>query len=137
MNDTPAVILEIVPPARVDRPLEPEAGSALPNSLGQPRLIPVLEFPFQIGRRDESNHLLLMDVAISRRSVEITQTEDQFELHDLGQRSGVLVNGRKVEGRKVLQFDDVITFPSADVKITFRQPRKQPSPPEAPEPSID
>jgi pSer/pThr/pTyr-binding forkhead associated (FHA) protein len=93
----------------------------------------VQEFPFRIGRRDKSNHLLLLDIAVSRRSVEITRTEDNFELHDLGQRSGVLVNGGKIDGHRILQFDDVITFPNADVKITFRQP--PPEPPESDPPT--
>ena len=55
---------------------------------------------------------------MSRHSIEIQNADGQLKLVDLGQHSGVLVNGEPFEEQRTLQFDDVITFPNADLKIT-------------------
>ena len=133
-ESTPLAVLEVSPAARVeDAPSyagDPDATVAY----GQPCYIPVREFPFRVGR-GEGNHVLVQDGGMSRKSIGIAHDNGKFELHDLGQRMGVFVNGTKVEGSRVLEFDDVITFPNADLKIRFTRPAVPQHPPgESPEP---
>ena len=130
-NDIPIAILEVVPASRVERTsyageteatiahdtLDPDATI----SYGRPRSIPVTEFPFRIGR-GAGNNVLIQDNGMSRNSVAIAHANGQLELEDLGQKQGVRVNGTQISGRHVLEFDDVITFPNADVKITPKKP---------------
>jgi len=73
---------------------------------------------------------------MSRNSVSIIHNKGQLELEDLGQKQGVQVNGTQVDGRHVLEFDDVITFPNADVRITLKK-TAEPDATEEEEPPAD
>ena len=120
-NQSLIAILEVSPASRVEFAPELERTVDAEDALTQPRLIPLKLFPFRIGR-GEDNHASIQDRGMSRKSIEIRHEGGQLELIDLGQRSGVLVNGDLVAQRQTLQFDDVITCPNADVKITLREP---------------
>ncbi len=113
--------MEVSPASRVEFAPELDETVDAEDALSQPRLIPLESFPFRIGRGDE-NHASIQDRGMSRNSIEIRHEGKQLELFDLGQRRGVLVNGDLVVERQTLQFDDVITCPNADVKITLRKP---------------
>ena len=132
-ESAPLAVLEVSPAARVeDAPQyadDPEA--TVPY--GQPCYVPVREFPFRVGR-GEGNDVLVHDGGMSRKSIGIAHEDGEFELQDLGQRMGVFVNGTKVEGSHVLEFDDVITFPNADLKIRFARPTPPRPPVESSEP---
>ena len=126
-SQDPEAVLEVSPASRVGRAPELRQSPDVPEDLSLPRSIPLNELPFSIGRGDE-NDALIQDRGMSRRSIEITGRGGRFEVIDLGQRQGVLVNGTPVAERRLLQFDDVITFPNADVKITLRKPSKPAEP---------
>ena len=57
--------------------------------------------PYLFGR-DEKADIVIQDALISRRHAELkwsgTATAGQWEVHDLGSRNGVLVDGRKIAG---------------------------------------
>lgn len=130
-NQDLIAILEVSPASRVE--FAPELAETVDSAdaLTQPRLIPLKSFPFRIGRGD-LNHAAIQDRGMSRNSIEIRYEDERLELIDLGQRQGLLVNGDPIAKRQTLQFDDVITCPNADVKITLRKPPgPQPSPPGA------
>jgi hypothetical protein len=120
-NQSLIAILEVSPASRVEFAPELEQTVDAEDALTQPRLLPLASFPFRIGR-GEDNHASIQDRGMSRDSIEIRYEDGQLELFDLGQRSGVLINGDLVAQRQTLQFDDVITCPNADVKITLREP---------------
>ncbi len=117
----PLAVLEVSPAARVeDSPKYADDPDAT-VPYGQPCNIPVHEFPLRIGR-GKGNHVLVQDNGMSRKSIGIAHDDGKFELQDLGQWMGVFVNGARVEGSHALNFDDVITFPNADLKIRFARP---------------
>ncbi len=124
----PVAILEVSPASRVENaPDVDDTESMVEEDLSQPRLIPLESFPFRIGRGNE-NQASIQDKGMSRRSIEIRNADGQLELIDLGQHSGVLVNGEPLDSQQTLQFDDVITFPNADLKVTLRKPPRQTHP---------
>ena len=120
-NDNPIAILEVVPASRVEQSAQYAEDPEATISYGRPCSIPMTEFPFRIGRGD-GNHVLIQDNGMSRSSVAIAHDGGRLELEDLGQKQGVQVNGTQIDGRRVLEFNDVITFPNADVKITLKRP---------------
>ena len=66
--------------------------------------------PFNIGRGGEvDNALQLDDGRISRRCATIVAESAGYRLQDRGNRSGVFVNGAKVQ-QHLLRDGDVITF---------------------------
>jgi hypothetical protein len=48
--------------------------------------------------------------------------DGQFQIEGLGQNRGVMINGSPIESRPAVRFDDIITFPNADIKLTLRRP---------------
>lgn len=77
----------------------------------QPRgshTVEVTSFPFTIGRHGGCS-LRLNDPCVSRYHAEILKEEDRFKLVDTKSKSGVLVNGIKVES-SVLNHGDRIQF---------------------------
>jgi Nif-specific regulatory protein len=57
--------------------------------------------------REPSNHILLPDPLVSRHHCQITETDGQFTLSDLGSANGTFVNGVPIKER-VLQHGDLI-----------------------------
>ncbi len=102
------------PPAIGDATLE----IILPDN--SRRTVAITESPFFIGRGETGNHLQLTDPRISRQCAAIQLEGGRYYLQDRGQRSGLFVNGDKID-RRVLQDGDVITFGLADsCDIAFR-----------------
>jgi serine phosphatase RsbU (regulator of sigma subunit) len=85
--------------------------------------------PFNIGRGGEvDNTLQLDDGRISRRCATIVADSAGYRLQDRGNRSGLFVNGTKVE-RHLLREGDVITFGIEDsYRIVFHA-TSAPAPP--------
>jgi sigma-B regulation protein RsbU (phosphoserine phosphatase) len=85
------------------------------------QFVRVTETPFLIGRGGEiGNHLQLTDRRISRLCAAIVSEGGRYHLEDRGQRTGVFVNGKKIEGR-ALEDGNVITFGLEDsYEIIFR-----------------
>lgn len=120
-NQTTLAILEISPASRAESaPGLPTITSGSEPDIG-PREIPVTAVPFRIGRGDD-NEVRIHDNGMSRKSVVLTLDDESLQIEDLGQHHGVMINGTRLESRQLLRFDDVITFPNADVKITIRRP---------------
>jgi sigma-B regulation protein RsbU (phosphoserine phosphatase) len=84
-------------------------------------LVRVRETPFLIGRGAETgNHLQLADRRISRQCAAIISEGGRYYLEDRGQRTGVFVNGKKID-RYALDDGNLITFGLDDsYKIVFR-----------------
>jgi len=75
------------------------------------RSVPVSHSPFRVGRGTDGNDLDINDARVSRKSASIVCRGDQFFIEDLGQRRGLFLTGRQVEGSMALTPGDVITFP--------------------------
>ncbi len=85
------------------------------------RFVRIAESPFLIGRGSESaKHLQLTEPRISRQCAAINFEGGEYYLEDRGQRSGLFVNGKKVN-RCRLQLGDVISFGFDNFyELTFR-----------------
>ena len=90
------------------------------------RTVPVSEYPFLIGRgEDTGNHLQLPDPRISRNSAAIVRQAGRCEIEDRGHRMGIFVNGSKIV-RHVLEDGDKITFGLKDsYELIFRRPNTE------------
>ncbi len=99
----------------------PEAVLEVIEPSGTRRAVPIKASPFLIGRTAESgNHLSLADMRISRQCAAVVYAGGEFVLEDRGQRSGVFINGEKVE-KKLLREGDTISFGVPDsFQLTFR-----------------
>lgn len=62
-----------------------------------------------VGRSSEAS-LRLQSSRVSRRHARFRQAEDVLEVHDLGSRNGVLVNGERIEGAAQLSGGDRVTI---------------------------
>ncbi len=66
--------------------------------------IPLISFPFTIGRRAEKN-LIITDPMASRDHAEIVQMSGEYYLLDLGSKHGTYVNGVSIKRHKLLNND--------------------------------
>ena len=66
--------------------------------------IPLVHFPFTIGRRAEKN-LVITDPMASRDHAEIVQMGGEYYLLDLGSKHGTFVNGAQVKRHKLCNND--------------------------------
>lgn len=101
----------------------PDAVLEVTSAEGSARPVPVTASPFRIGRIHATprNHCEFDDRRVSRNSALLTYSDGAFRLEDIGQRSGVFLNGVKVEAPQSLRDGDVITLGQADtLKLTFR-----------------
>jgi hypothetical protein len=71
---------------------------------------------FVIGRSSACN-LALDDALVSRKHAVIHVAEETVTVEDLGSRNGVLVNGEKVAGRRVVRHLDRITIGGQDLVL--------------------
>lgn len=74
--------------------------------------IPLVTFPFTIGRRAEKN-LVITDPMASRDHAEIVQMSGEYYLLDLGSKHGTFVNGTQVKRHKLIN-NDRIQFGSSN-----------------------
>ncbi len=70
--------------------------------------IPVLYWENSIGRSKNSD-IVLTDPAVSRDHAVLMRRDEGWLICDTNSKSGVLVNGRKVEDKKQVYIDDVIS----------------------------
>jgi len=68
--------------------------------------IPLVAFPFTIGRRAEKN-LVITDPMASRDHAEIVQMSGEYYLLDLGSKHGTFVNGAQVKRHKLVNNDRI------------------------------
>ena len=66
--------------------------------------IPLIHFPFTIGRRAEK-HMVITDPMASRDHAEIVQMGGEYYLLDLGSKHGTFVNGSLVKRHKLVNND--------------------------------
>src|SRR5690348_10186829 len=74
--------------------------------------IPLVSFPFTIGRRAEKN-LVITDPMASRDHAEIVQMGGEYYLLDLASKHGTFVNGTPVKRHKLIN-NDRIQFGSSN-----------------------
>lgn len=68
--------------------------------------IPLVSFPFTVGRRAEKN-LVITDPMASRDHAEIVQMSGEYFLLDLGSKHGTYVNGASVKRHKLVNGDRI------------------------------
>ena len=68
--------------------------------------IPIAEDEVSLGR-EPSNHISLLDAAVSRRHCVITRNEGQFKIQDLNSRNSTFVNGVPVTERILASGDEL------------------------------
>ncbi len=88
-----------------------------------PRVVPVSQLPFLIGRGQENgNHLSLEDLRISRRCAAISASASGIFIEDLGQRGGIFVNGEAVKLRLLADGDRIRLGTDDQCQLVFRLP---------------
>jgi len=88
-----------------------------------PKLVPVNELPFLIGRGHENgNQLSLEDLRISRKCAVISQGASGILIEDLGQRGGIFVNGEAVKLRLLADGDRIRLGTDEGCQLVFRLP---------------
>src|SRR5690349_21575648 len=68
--------------------------------------------------RDPSNHLWVMDPALSRRQCQVVVRGETFVVHDLDSRNGTMVNGVPVKERELQHGDQILVGNSVLVFMT-------------------
>jgi hypothetical protein len=71
---------------------------------------------FRIGRDTEAD-LCLDDKLVSRRHAELEVIEDGLELRDLGSRNGTRLNGKPLQGRRLLRVGDEVKIGAATLIV--------------------
>lgn len=84
------------------------------------RQYPLLNFPFTIGRREESS-LPLPVGCISKDHAVIKETPDGLVLQELGSTNGTFVNGAPVQGEVAIHENDLIHFASIVFRLGSRR----------------
>jgi len=82
--------------------------------------IPLIAFPFTIGRRAEKN-LVITDPMASRDHAEIVQMSGEYYLLDLGSKHGTYVNGAQVKRHKLINNDRIQFGSSSDRSFVLFQ----------------
>lgn len=107
-------------PQNTPKYIGPQALLEVVHPAGGVRPICVTKSPFLIGRGPESD-LLLVDIDISRSCAKIAFINGRFHLEDLGNKSGVFVNGEQIHSHR-LRDGDTISFGVVDsYTLIFRR----------------
>ncbi len=85
---------------------------------GKLRRIPILAFPFPIGRRDGSG-LTLSATEISALHAEISQQDGRVFVRDLNSTNGTFLNGERVEGLEEISEGDTIHFARLEYRLSL------------------
>lgn len=92
------------------------------------RIVPLPPRPFWIGR-DRTNDLALPDPVVSRRHCVLEAEAGRVVVRDNDSHNGVVVAGERVEGRRVLEPDDVLSIGPYRIRLSLTaRPRGQPGP---------
>ena len=84
----------------------------------------VKDSTLSIGR-DPSNHLAVLDSALSRHHCQIEERGDQYAIRDLDSRNGTLLNGAALK-EKMLQDGDEIRIGKFQLQYVFEAPVPMP-----------
>ncbi len=84
---------------------------------------PVLYWENSIGR-SKSCDICLPDTAISRDHAVFMRRDEGWFVCDTGSKGGVLVNGRKIDGRRLVNIGDTMTL--GNVSLTLRNAKQPP-----------
>jgi serine phosphatase RsbU (regulator of sigma subunit) len=82
------------------------------DAFGNQREVEIVRTPFTMGRQSDSD-LVLLDSRISRRHARIIQTEQGYQIEDLGSRHGTAVNNEPIRSC-LLKSGDQINLGVAD-----------------------
>ncbi len=85
---------------------------------GTLRRIPILAFPFRVGRR-EGLGLTLTATEISGVHAEISLLDGQILIEDLGSTNGTFLNGEKVEEAREISEGDTIHFARLEYRLSL------------------
>ncbi len=88
------------------------------DSFGFPKVLPLSDSVFTIGRKPE-NDLYLLDSSVSRHHAEIVCEDGRYYLVDKGSKSGSYVNGHRVTRSPLQHLDRIQIGGGADVQIQF------------------
>jgi len=90
----------------------------LSETSGTLRRIPILAFPFHIGRRPGMGLTLSAD-EVSGEHAEIDQRDGKMFLRDLGSTNFTFLNGEKVEGEVEIKEGDAIHFARLEYQLSL------------------
>lgn len=79
--------------------------------------IDVDQDPFILGKSEKADYQIHGNNAISRKHIEISKTEDGYQLEDLNSSNHTYIDGKKVTKREPLE--DGQTFQLADEEFSF------------------
>lgn len=85
---------------------------------GTLRRIPILAFPFRIGRKNGSG-LTLVASEISAAHAEISQRDGSVFIQDLGSTNGTFLNGRKVHSMEEISEGDSLHFARLEYRVSL------------------
>ncbi|MCC6872944.1 MAG: EAL domain-containing protein [Sandaracinaceae bacterium] len=81
----------------------------------QPRRIPILRFPFRVGRSQEAE-LSIYSPEVSSFHAELVRAGDRFLLRDLGSTNGTFVNGDRID-QHWLRDGDIVHIASEEMRF--------------------
>lgn len=84
--------------------------------------IPLKKDEFTIGRSSDCTLRAGSD-SISRRHCEITRSDDEWVVKDLGSRNGTLVNDQKITGPTLLKEGDELSVGPLKFRVDRREPK--------------
>lgn len=90
----------------------------LSEAEGTLRRIPILAFPFRIGRRSDLG-LTLSATEVSLEHAEILQDDGKVYLRDLGSTNGTFLNGESIEGPVRIKENDAIHFARLEFRVSL------------------
>lgn len=109
-----ALDLVIAPPGGVTLRLDPQARPPedAAAAMTDPAHVTIVsseqgEHVITIGR-DESNHIVVDDLTVSRNHASVSRTADGLVVEDLASRNGTFVNGQRVRSATIVD-DDVVS----------------------------
>ncbi len=73
--------------------------------------------PVTIGRGDENDICLPLDITISRSHAQLCREKNDFWLEDLGSRNGTFIGDSKVNGRERLASGSVFKLGSTEIEL--------------------
>ena len=94
---------------------------------GRPRVIPIDQSPFRIGR-SHTNHLALPSAEVSRAHAEIAWDGERFVLRDLASRAGTYVNDDRIDERPIEKGDRIRLGPTIELRFGTGERREPDTP---------
>ena len=102
--------------ASMRRHKRPETPLVMLYNEGLKTKIPVLFWENSIGRAKGSD-IVVEDATVSRSHCVLLRRKKGWFISDVGSKSGTFVNGHKIEGRRQVYIDDLITIGSTNLSL--------------------